>query len=99
MQYQHGTYRKGTAAGMTEGTSGSANIEKFPPAELAALRGELLRTSIDSWQATHLLAEFLEARGYGVDALLVPDVLHCLESTHCSPERIQHQLERLALVM
>ena len=74
-------------------------IEKFPDDELAALRAELLRTGIDSWQATYLLAEFLEARGYGVDAELVPDVLRRLEFCRSSTESLQQQLERVALVM
>lgn len=74
-------------------------IEKFPAAELAGLRTELLQSGVDSFQAAELLTSFLVGRGYGVDPALVRDVALRLESNACSLDCIQKELERVAFVM
>lgn len=74
-------------------------IEKFPVAELASLRNDLLQSGIDSWQSQQMVATFLAGRGYGVDAELVPEAVARLEVGGCSAECMQEALERVALVM
>lgn len=74
-------------------------IEKFPAAELAGLRTELIQSGMDSFQAAELLTSFLAGRGYGVDATLARDVALRLESNACSLDCIQKELERVAFVM
>lgn len=74
-------------------------IEKFPAAELAGLRTELIQSGMDSFQAAELLTSFLAGRGYGVDATQARDVALRLESNACSLDCIQKELERVAFVM
>ncbi len=76
-----------------------SKVEKFSIAELANLRLELMQSSIDSWQAAHLLTAFLAGRGYGVDSALVSDAVLRLESTGCTTDSMQAELERVALLM
>jgi hypothetical protein len=40
-----------------------SRIEKFPVAELAGLRTELLQSGMDSWQAAEFVTTFLSGRG------------------------------------
>jgi hypothetical protein len=76
-----------------------SGIEKFPVAELAGLRTELLQSGVDSFQAAELVTTFLSGRGYGVDPTLVREVAMRLESNACSLDCIQKELERVAYVM
>lgn len=76
-----------------------SRIEKFPAAELAGLRTELIQSGVDSFQAAELLTTFLAGRGYGVDPALVRDAAMRLESNTCSLDCIQKELERVAFVM
>ncbi len=73
-------------------------IEKFPVAELAGLRTELLQTGMDSWQAAELVTTFLSGRGYGADPEVVRDLVQRLEG-HSSLDFMQQELERAAYVM
>lgn len=79
--------------------AGDIRIEKFPAAELAGLRTELIQLGMDSFQAAELLTSFLAGRGYGVDATQARDVALRLESNACSLDCIQKELERVAFVM
>lgn len=73
-------------------------IEKFPVAELAGLRTELLQSGMDSWQAAELVTTFLSGRGYGADPEAVRNLVQRLEGG-CSIECMQQELERAAYVM
>lgn len=76
-----------------------SRIEKFPVAELAGLRTELLQSGVDSFQAAELVTAFLSGRGYGVDAEVVRDAVVRLEGNACRIECMQRELERIAYVM
>lgn len=76
-----------------------SRVEKFATKELADLRNELMQSGIDSWQAADVLSTFLVNRGYGVSSQQARDAVLRLESGSCSYECIQHELERVALVM
>lgn len=74
-------------------------VDKFPANELANLRSDLMQSGLDSWQAAELVSSFLTGRGYGVST---PDVRHAvtrMESSKCTIECLQIELEQLALVM
>jgi hypothetical protein len=73
-------------------------IEKFPVAELAGLRTELLQSGVDSWQAAELVTTFLSGRGYGADPEVVRELVQRLEGG-CSLECMQLELARAAYVM
>lgn len=77
----------------------SDRIEKFPAAELAGLRTELLQSNVDSWQAAELVTTFLAGRGYGVNPAMVREAVLRLEGNMCSIECMQQELERVAYVM
>lgn len=79
--------------------AGDSKIEKFPVAELAGLRTELLQSGFDSWQAAELVTSFLSGRGYGADPASVREVVVRLEGSACSLECMQSELERVAYVM
>lgn len=74
-------------------------VEKFNSQDLGALRTGLMQEDIDSFQASGMLAAFLNGRGYGVDALLVQDAVLRIEGSHCDSDCMQAELERVALVM
>jgi len=78
-------------------------VEQFSPSELLGLQCDLQQVDVDSWQATELLAAFLNGRGYGVDAVLVKDSVLRLELSHGDVDsmqtELQSELERVALVM
>jgi hypothetical protein len=74
-------------------------IEKFPAAELAGLRTELLQSGVDSWQAAELVTAFLAGRGYGVNPVMVREAVVRLEGAACSVECMQMELERVAYMM
>ena len=78
--------------------AGESRIEKFPVAELAGLRTELLQSGVDSWQAAELVTSFLSGRGYGADPRVVRELVQHLDGG-CSLESMQHDLERAAYVM
>ncbi|HET7184084.1 MAG: hypothetical protein ACXVZR_01725 [Terriglobales bacterium] len=73
--------------------------EKFSSGELAALRNELLQSSVDSWDAARVLQIFLAGRGYGVSPEAALDAASRVEGAGCSLAVIQKELEGIALVM
>jgi hypothetical protein len=74
-------------------------VERFSVAEMSALRGELLDSGLDSWQAAELLQLFLMGRGYGVSKERALDAAGRVEGSGFSVESLQKELEGLALVM
>ena len=74
-------------------------VEQFDAYDLRALGTVLTQTDIDSFQASEVLSAFLNGRGYGVDARLVQDAVMRIESGQCDAAEMQHELERVALVM
>ncbi len=73
--------------------------ERFSPAELLGLQCDLQQIDVDSWQASEMLAAFLNGRGYGVDTVLVQESLLRLELSNCDVDSMQDELQRVALVM
>ena len=78
---------------------GTKRVERFSATELLGLQCDLQQIDIDSWQATELLAAFLNGRGYGVDAELVQESIVRLDRSQCDMDTMQSELERVALVM
>ncbi len=74
-------------------------VEKFNSYDLGTLRSVLLQTDIDTFQASELLAAFLNGRGYGADARLVQDAVIRMDGGQCDTACMQAELERVALVM
>ena len=73
-------------------------IEKFAVAELAALREQMLREGLDSWQAADVATNFLAGHGYGVSTDELRDAIVRMESGRCSLDCLQAELERVAFV-
>ncbi|HEX4154243.1 MAG TPA: hypothetical protein VHY48_01400 [Acidobacteriaceae bacterium] len=73
--------------------------EKFAAADVMALRGELLQSGLDSFQAAEIVANFLSGRGYGISSQEARHVASKIEGLGCKPEHIQAELERVARVM
>lgn len=73
-------------------------IEKFPVAELAGLRTELLQSGVDSFQAAEMVTSFLSGRGYGTNPDLVREAVVRIEGG-CSIECMQQELEQIAYIM
>lgn len=63
------------------------------------LRSELLQSGVDSFQAAEIVANFLSGRGYGVSSHEARAAASRIECPGCTPEHIQQELERVALVM
>lgn len=76
-----------------------SRIEKFPVAELAGLRTELLQSGMDSWQAAQVVTTYLSGRGYGADPAMVREAVLRLEANSCNFECLQRELESVAWVM
>jgi len=74
-------------------------IEKFPMLELQELRDGLQQNGLDSWQAADLIRSFLAGRGYGVSRQGAREAVARLEIPRCSVDRVQAELEKLAMVM
>ena len=74
-------------------------MEKFDNNDLGALRAVLMQTDLDTFQASELLAAFLNGRGYGADARLIQDAVIRMDGGQCEPDCMQAELERVALVM
>jgi hypothetical protein len=74
-------------------------VEKFSTTELAALRNELLQSSMDSWDAARLVQLFLMGRGYGVSPEAAMDAASKMEGAGCAMDVIQQELDRVAMVM
>lgn len=72
--------------------------ERFSDTELSILRGELLQSGLDSWQAAELISSFLSGRGYGVSSHGAREAATRIESVGCSFESMHRELEKLALV-
>jgi len=77
----------------------AAKIEKFPPGELAALRGKLMNSRSDSWQAAELVSDFLAGHGYGVCAEAIRATVPELAVPRGSHDQMQSLLETMAYVM
>lgn len=73
--------------------------EKFSVPELTALRNELVQNGLDAKQAAELLQVFLMGRGYGVSPEAAFDASIRVEGAGCSIEKLQDELQKLALVM
>jgi hypothetical protein len=73
--------------------------DKFAPSDLLALRGELLRSNLDSFQAAEVVTNFLSGRGYGISRQEARGIASRIEGQGCKPEHIQEELERVARVM
>jgi hypothetical protein len=72
--------------------------ERFSMTEMTALRNELAQGALDSLQAAELLQIFLMGHGYGVSPEAAHDAAGRLEGRACSLEKIQRELEGLALM-
>ncbi len=74
-------------------------VEKFTPSDLIGLRSELLRSGVDSFQAAEIVANFLSGRGYGISSHEARGVASRIEVPGVTAEKIQTELERVALAM
>ena len=74
-------------------------VERFTPTDLLALRGELLRAGVDSFQAAEIVCSFLSGRGYGISSHEARNVASNIELAGTTAEKIQAELERVAQVM
>ena len=74
-------------------------VEKFSAPDLLALRGDLLRSGVDSFQAAEIVASFLTGRGYGCSPQEARNVASNIEVQGMTTERIQAELERVARAM
>ena len=86
---------QGERGGMRE----EKRVEKFNSYDLGTLRSVLMQGELDTFQASELLAAFLNGRGYGVDGRLVQDAVIRMDDGQCNTECMQAELERVALVM
>ena len=77
----------------------SFKFDKFPIEDLSSLRGELMQSGLDSWQAADLISAFLANRGYGVSSHEARGAASRIESVGCSIQCMQEEFEKLALVM
>jgi len=80
-------------------TNDRTYIERFTTTDLMMLRQELLRSGVDSFQAAHIVTNFLSGRGYGVSSCEARAAASRIEGPGCSVESIQAELERVARVM
>lgn len=74
-------------------------VEKFTPSDLIALRSELLRSGVDSFQAAEIVTSFLSGRGYGISSHEARGVASRIEVPGVTAEGIQAELERVAMAM
>ncbi len=72
---------------------------KFTSEDVANLRGELLQSGLDSWQAAELISSFMSARGYGISSDGARKAVTQIDSMLCTLEGMHRELERIALVM
>jgi hypothetical protein len=80
-------------------TNDRTYVERFTTTDLMMLRHELLRSGVDSFQAAHIVTNFLSGRGYGVSNNEARAAASRIEGPGCSVEGIQAELERVARVM
>jgi hypothetical protein len=74
------------------------DFEKFPEDQLQNLRGELMQSGLDSFQAAELLTAFLAQHGYGSSHDEARTAASRIESVNFSLPRMQEELERIALI-
>ena len=74
-------------------------VERFTPTDLMALRSELLRAGVDSFQAAEIVTSFLSGRGYGISTSEARHVAFKIEVSGITAQHIQEELERVAQVM
>jgi hypothetical protein len=79
--------------------SETASVEKFSMSELEKLRGDLMQSGIDSWQAAEVVSAFLAGRGYGVNSVTMRDAVTRLDAFGGSIDTMQAVLETVAYVM
>jgi hypothetical protein len=72
------------------------HVEKFSSADLLQLRSDLLQTSVDSFQAAHIVSNFLSGRGYGIAPEEARSVAERIDDHDCTPALMQAELERVA---
>jgi hypothetical protein len=77
----------------------NSKIEKFGLNELTNLRNELMESGLDSFQGAQVLSSFLSGRGYGIGTEQARAAVLRLDHNGFSYERMQQELERIALVM
>jgi hypothetical protein len=71
-------------------------VEKFTPADLLQLRGELLQPGVDSFQAAAIVSNFLSGRGYGIAPDEARSVATLIDGPSCTTAFMQAELERVA---
>ena len=76
-----------------------ARIEKFTRSELDSLRSNLLRSTLDTWQAADVIGGFLAGRGYGASSEHLRSAVQYLDWSAYSLDRMQETLEQIAFVM
>ncbi len=74
-------------------------VEKFTPTDLMTLRGELLQSGVDSFQAAQIVCNFLSGRGYGISTDEARDAASKIELHGATADHIQAELERVARAM
>ena len=74
-------------------------IELFSDDDLTSLRDDLLKSGLDSWQASELISSFLAVRGYGVSTQDARKVTSEMDAVGYSLKCLQAELEKLAQVM
>jgi len=72
------------------------HVEKFSPADLLQLRSDLLQTNVDSFQAAHIVSNFLSGRGYGIAPDEARSVAERIDGPGITPALMQAELERVA---
>ncbi len=77
----------------------SINASRFSPADLEMLRGDLLQSGLDSWQAAEMIGTFVTGRGYGCSSDAAHHAVESMEETGFRVETLQSELEKLAMVM
>jgi hypothetical protein len=75
------------------------HVERFTPTDLLTLRAQLADTSVDSFQAAEIVANFLSGRGYGISQHEARLAVQRIGNLHGSVEHMQAELERVAMVM
>lgn len=73
-------------------------MEKFTSYDLTALGSALTQIELDAAQASEVVCAFLNGRGYGANSARLQDAALRM-ADECEPERLQAELERVALVM
>lgn len=76
-----------------------SHVERFTPKDLMELRDRLANSNVDSFQAAEIVASFLSGRGYGVCHGEARLAVSRIDTSRCTIERMQLELEQVARVM